>query len=55
MRWAAWKISGTVSTAASEVSLTSAMNELASGGTATRAACGSTVRRMAWPRVMLSE
>ena len=55
MRWAAWKISGTVSTAASDVSLTSAMNEFDSGGTATRAACGKIVRRSAWPRVMLSE
>lgn len=55
MRCAAWKISGTVSTAASDVSLTSEMTELASGGTATRVACGKTVRRTACQRVMLKE
>ena len=35
--------------------LPSEMKEFDSGGTATRAACGRMVRRMAWPRVMLSE
>ena len=52
MRCAAWKSSGTVMAAASDVSLTSEMKVLDSGGTATRAACGRMVRRMVWPHDM---
>lgn len=55
MRCAAWKISGTVSTAASDVSFTSEMNEFDSGGSATRVACGRITRRSAWLRVMPME
>ena len=52
MRCAAWNISGTVMAAASEVSLTSEMKVLDSGGTATRPACGRIVRRIAWLQLM---
>ena len=52
MRCAAWNSSGTVMAAASDVSLTSEMKVLDSGGTATRAACGRMVRRMACAQIM---
>ena len=52
MRCAARNSSGTVIAAASEVSLTSEMKVLESGGTATRPACGRMVRRIACDQVM---
>ena len=55
MRCPARNSSGTVIAAASEVSLTSEMKVLDSGGTATRLACGRMMRRIAWAQVMPME